>query len=59
MSITIYNTLGQEVATLVDEEQQPGYRSVSWDVTDLASGTYFCNMRAGTFFASKKMLVIK
>ncbi len=59
VTIRIYNTLGQEVATLVDEVQPAGYRWVTWDATTFSSGTYFSWMRAGSYSSLKKMLLIK
>jgi hypothetical protein len=55
----VYNVLGQEVATLVNEVQQPGYRSVSFSGTNLPSGLYFYRLNAGTFSETKKMVLMK
>ena len=54
VSLRIYNTLGQEVATLVDGHQGAGYQSVVWNGRDnsgstVASGMYIYRMRAGDF----------
>lgn len=62
--LTVYNVLGQKVAKLVDEHQQPGYKTVSWDGKDekgnpLASGVYFYRLEAGKFTEVKKMLLVK
>lgn len=64
VSIIIYNILGQKVRTLVDENQQAGYKSVSWDGKDdqgkdIASGIYFYKIEAGDFSTVKKMVLLK
>jgi len=66
-TLKIYNTLGQEVVTLVDEAQEPGSYTVTWDASDMASGVYFCRLTAGgtsrenrgDFTATKPMLLLK
>ena len=59
VTLTIFNTLGQKVTTLVDTEQPAGrYRAV-FDARSLASGVYFCRMLAGTFVDTKKILLMK
>jgi hypothetical protein len=62
--LTIYNILGQKVATLVDEQQSAGYRTVWWDGKDakggeVSSGVYFYRLTAGEFSEVKKMLLVK
>jgi hypothetical protein len=62
--IEVYNILGQLVATLVDEEQTAGYKSVIWDGKNkskhqVGSGLYFYVMKAGEFKAVKRMLLIR
>lgn len=63
-TLKIYNILGQEVRTLVDEVKQPGYYTVTWNGRDhsgneVASGAYFYRMKAGDFVATRKMLLLK
>ena len=63
-SLKIYNTLGQEVRTLVDEVKEAGYHTVTWDGRDnlgnpVASGVYFYCLQAGDFIASKRMMFMK
>jgi hypothetical protein len=59
VTLTVYNVLGAEVATLVDAEQQASFYTVQWDAKDLASGVYFCTLSAGDFKAVKKMVLLK
>jgi hypothetical protein len=63
-SLKIYNILGQEIKTLVDEEKLPGTYEISWDGMDnsgieVASGIYFYKLRAGQHSQVKKMLLVK
>jgi len=57
--LSVYNTLGQQVATLVQEEKQAGFHEVKFDGTSLSSGVYLCRMLAGDYFATKKLLLLK
>lgn len=57
--LTIYNTLGQQVSTLVQGEQDPGYHEVRFDGSTLPSGVYFYRIRAGSFVGTKKCLLMK
>lgn len=57
--IFIYDILGNEVCRLVNEKQQPGEYSVTWNALDFPSGTYFCRMTAGNFSDFKQMILIK
>jgi len=59
VTLKIYNMMGQEVATLVQEHRQAGrYREV-WNAGTLASGIYFCRITADSFSAVTKLLLIK
>lgn len=59
VSLKIYDILGREVATLVNEKQKPGFYEVLFNPNDLASGIYFYKLQAGEFIQTKKMLMIK
>ena len=63
-TLIIYNLLGQEIRTLVNEEKEPGYYIVTWDGReengkDVTSGVYFYRLSSGRFSATKKMVLIK
>jgi hypothetical protein len=62
--ITIYNLLGQEVTTLVNQRLDYGYHTVTWRGTDgagrpVSSGVYFSELRTRGFRQTKKMLLLK
>ena len=57
--LKVFDVLGREVATLVNEEIQPGTYEVTWDAKDLPSGVYFYNLQTGTFVQTRKMILLK
>ena len=57
--IKVYDMLGREVATLVNEEKLTGIYEVNFDASELSSGIYFYQLRAGSFVQTKKMLLLK
>jgi hypothetical protein len=57
--LKVYNVLGQEVATLVNEVKQPGTYTVQWDASGMASGMYFYRIQAGDFVATRRLLLLK
>ena len=59
VKLEIYNLLGQRVATLVDEYQKAGQKSVSWYASDFASGVYFCRLEAGDFIQARRMVLLR
>ncbi|HXF99534.1 MAG TPA: T9SS type A sorting domain-containing protein, partial [Bacteroidota bacterium] len=59
VSLSVYNLLGQEVATLVRESKNPGRHTITFDGEKLPSGIYVYHLRVGSFSASRKMLLIR
>ncbi|MGB3341212.1 MAG: CapA family protein [bacterium] len=64
VELNIYNVLGQEIRTLVSEEQTPGNKAIIWDGKDnqariAGSGLYFCKLKAGTSTQSQKIIIVK
>lgn len=59
VSLKVFDILGKEVATLVNEEQSAGNYKVPFDASNLPSGTYFYTMRSGNFSQTKKLIVVK
>ncbi len=58
-SLKIYDVLGNEVATLVDEYKEAGTYEVEFDALKLSSGIYFYKLRAGSFVETKKMILLR
>ena len=59
VTLKVYDILGREVATLVNQNQNPGNYTVVFDASRLPSGVYFYRLTAGTYTATKKMMVVK
>ena len=64
VKLTVYNTLGQRVKTLVNEEQKSGFHTVRWDGKneegrDVSTGIYFYRLVAGNFSQTKKMVMLR
>ncbi len=57
--LKVFNLLGEEVATLINEEKQAGNYSIRFDATQLTSGIYFYQLTAGDFIQTKKMTLLK
>lgn len=57
--LEIYNVLGQRISTLVNEDKAPGFYTVDFDASSLASGFYIYRLLANDFHAVKKMIVTK
>lgn len=58
-SLKVYDLLGREVATLVNEAKAPGAYEVTWNAEGIASGVYFCKLQAGGFVQTRKMLLAR
>jgi hypothetical protein len=59
VSLTIYNTLGQLVISLVNEQKGPGSYQIQWNALDVPSGIYFYRLQAGQFVETKKMILLR
>jgi len=59
VELSIYNLLGQKIATLVSEKQKDGYHQVQWDASRFSSGIYYYRIEAGEFQDVKKMILLR
>ncbi len=59
VKLKVYDVLGKEVASLINEYKQAGSHEFEFNATDLPSGTYFYQLRTGSYFATKKMILLK
>jgi hypothetical protein len=59
VSVKVYNLVGQEVATLFDNNMAAGSKTITFDASSLSSGIYFYKMSAGTYTATRKMILMK
>jgi hypothetical protein len=57
--LKMYDVLGREVQTLVNEQQAPGVYRVNVNAAGFASGVYFYRLEAGSFVQLRKMLLLK
>jgi hypothetical protein len=59
VKLTVYNALGQQVATLVNGVRSAGEYIVSWNAANMASGIYFYRLETGSTILMKKMILMK
>ena len=64
VNITIYDMMGRQVKTLINDEQTAGYRSLQWNATNdagspISAGMYLYMIQAGEFRQTKKMILLK
>jgi hypothetical protein len=59
VSIKIYDVIGNEITTLVNENKQPGSYEIEFNAASLPTGVYFYRIKAGNFVQTKKMLLMK
>ena len=57
--LKVFDVLGREIVTLVDERQSAGIHSVYWDASDRSSGIYFCRLASGGQTQTRKMTLLK
>jgi hypothetical protein len=59
VTLKVYDVLGREVATLVDDEVNAGYHQVTFDGSKLSSGLYFYRLASGHYSATKRLMLLK
>ena len=59
VTLTVYNAMGQEVATLIDQNQNPGAYRVSWNANNLPTGIYFYQLQVNDFQDVRRMMLLK
>lgn len=59
VTLKVYDLLGQEMATLVDGAEEPGFKSAMFDASNLPSGVYIYRLEAGGFVTAKKLLLLR
>src|SRR5205085_10406424 len=59
VELKVYDVLGREIRTLVNNFMQPGSYNVDFDASNLSSGIYFNKLTAGNFTAVKRMVLVK
>ena len=59
VTLTVYNMLGQEVATLIDGLMEAGGHNITWNASNAASGVYFYKLSAGDISRTMKMVLLK
>jgi hypothetical protein len=57
--LRIFNAIGEQIASLVNEYKTTGTYEVSWNAKDLPSGIYFYQLRTEGFVQTKKMILLK
>ncbi|MBK7632776.1 MAG: T9SS type A sorting domain-containing protein [Ignavibacteriales bacterium] len=59
VSLKIYDIIGNEVADLINEEQEVGFYNIDFDASKFSSGVYFYRIQAGSFVQTRKMILLK
>jgi hypothetical protein len=59
VTLTVFDILGREVATLVNEVQDAGFKSVQWEAGGVASGVYLYRLQAGSYVSTRKLVLMK
>jgi hypothetical protein len=59
VKLKVYDALGKEIQTLVNEQLSPGTYEVDFDGSNLPSGVYYYKLEAGSFTKTRKMVLIK
>ena len=59
VKLVVYDILGREIETLINEQKEPGAYELTWNAVNLPSGVYFYQIKAGDFIETKKMMLIR
>jgi hypothetical protein len=59
VTLKIYDALGSEIETIVNDKMEPGYYKYQWNASGNASGIYFYRLTAGSFVSTKKLILLK
>jgi hypothetical protein len=64
VNVTVYDMLGREIRTLVNQHQDAGFKSVTWNATNdygkpVSAGVYIYQIQAGDYISTKKMVLLK
>ncbi|MFA5834846.1 MAG: T9SS type A sorting domain-containing protein [Bacteroidota bacterium] len=59
VTLTVYDLLGREIASLVNEEQSAGWKEVQWNAGNISTGIYFYKLSSDNFIEIKKMMLLK
>jgi len=64
VTIIIYDVMGRKIKSLINTNQEAGYRSITWDATNdlgqpVSAGMYIYTIQAGEFMQTKKMVLLK
>ena len=59
VTLKVYDVIGNEVASLVNQEQEEGEHNISFDASNLSSGIYFYKITAGNFVKTMKMILLR
>jgi hypothetical protein len=57
--LSVFNILGQQVASLFEGEEEAGFHEVRFDAAGLSSGVYYCKITAGEFVQTRKLLLVR
>jgi hypothetical protein len=57
--LTVFNTLGQQIAVLEQGDREAGYHEVTFNASGLSSGVYFYRLMAGSFVETKKLAIVR
>jgi len=59
VQLNVYDVLGRRITSLVNQRQNAGFQSITFDATQLSSGMYIYRLEAGDFVQTRKMLLVK